>query len=63
MQADTPACDRIASCAIVTGCAQAGLRVSELTGFPRSNREVDYEVYVGNQAPLPLCYTLIATKA
>lgn len=48
--------------AIVTGCAQAGLQVVELTEYPHSNREVDYDIYVGNQAQLPLCYTLVAVK-
>ena len=47
---------------IVTGCVRAGLQIAELTEFPHSNREVDYDVYVGNEAQLPLCYTLLATK-
>lgn len=47
---------------IVTGCVRAGLQIAELTEFPHSNREVDYDVYVGNEAQLPLCYTLVAIK-
>ena len=47
---------------IVTGCVRAGLQILELTEYPHSNREVDYDVYVGNEAQLPLCYTLVAAK-
>ncbi|MGJ8572334.1 MAG: class I SAM-dependent methyltransferase [Hoeflea sp.] len=47
---------------IVTGCGSAGLRINELTEFPHSNREVDYDIYVGNAAQLPLCYTLVAVQ-
>jgi SAM-dependent methyltransferase len=48
---------------IVTGCVTAGLQVTELTEFPHSNREVDYDIYTDNEAQLPLCYTLVASKA
>lgn len=48
---------------IVTGCVRAGMQITELTEFPHSNREVDYDIYVGNAAQLPLCYTLVATKS
>lgn len=34
------------------------MRIPELTEFPHSNREVDYEIYFGSQAQLPLCYAL-----
>lgn len=47
---------------IVTGCVRAGMQIVELTEFPHSNREVDYDIYIGNEAQLPLCYTLVATK-
>jgi SAM-dependent methyltransferase len=47
---------------IVTGCVEAGLQIRELTEYPRSNREPDYDVYVGQDAQLPLCYTLVAEK-
>ncbi|MCY0093385.1 class I SAM-dependent methyltransferase [Hoeflea ulvae] len=48
--------------AIVTGCVQAGLQIRELTEYPHCNREVDYEIYAGRPAQLPLCYTLVAAK-
>lgn len=47
---------------IVTGCVSAGLRIAELTEYPHSNREVDYDIYVGNEAQLPMCYTLVASR-
>lgn len=47
---------------IITGCVKAGLQIAELHEYPHSNREVDYDIYLGNAAQLPLCYTLIATK-
>jgi len=47
---------------IVTGCIRAGLQIAQLSEHPHSNREVDYDIYVGNAAQLPLCYTLVATK-
>ena len=47
---------------IVTGCVEAGLQIGELKEYPHSNREVAYDVYVGNQVQLPLCYTLVASK-
>lgn len=48
---------------IVSGCVRAGLQITELSEFPHSNREVDYDIYVGNKAQLPLCYTLLASKS
>jgi hypothetical protein len=48
---------------IVTGCVKAGLQIAELVEYPHSNREVDYEIYVGRQAQLPLCYSLVAVKS
>ena len=48
---------------IVTGCVQAGLRIAELVEYPHSNRETDYDIYQGQVAQLPMCYTLAATKA
>ena len=48
---------------IVTGCVQAGLRISELVEHPHSNRETDYDIYQGQAAQLPMCYTLAAVKA
>ena len=48
--------------AIVTGIAQAGLRIEGLTEYPHSNREPDYDKYQNRAAQLPLCYSLIAQK-
>ncbi|WP_417418052.1 class I SAM-dependent methyltransferase [Hoeflea sp.] len=48
---------------VVTGCVRAGLQIAELKEYPHSNREVAYDIYVGNEAQLPLCYTLVATKS
>ncbi|MEM5471440.1 class I SAM-dependent methyltransferase [Hoeflea sp. AS60] len=48
---------------IVTGCVKSGLQIAELSEFPHSNREVDYDIYLGNEAQLPLCYTLVASKS
>tara|TARA_R110002020_G_scaffold87061_27_gene215168 strand:+ start:11510 stop:12319 length:810 start_codon:yes stop_codon:yes gene_type:complete len=47
---------------IVTGCVSAGLQIVELVEYPHSNREVEYSIYEGNAAQLPLCYTLVAAK-
>ncbi|MEQ8481854.1 MAG: class I SAM-dependent methyltransferase [Hoeflea sp.] len=47
---------------IVTGCVEAGLQIRQLTEYPHSNREPDYDVYVGQEAQLPLCYTMVAEK-
>lgn len=48
---------------IVTGCIKAGLQIVELKEYPHSNREVAYDIYLGNEAQLPLCYTLVASRA
>ncbi|MFK7939470.1 MAG: class I SAM-dependent methyltransferase [Roseovarius sp.] len=48
--------------AIVTGCVQAGLVIETLTEYPHSNREVDYDIYQGQDAQLPMCFTLVAKK-
>lgn len=48
--------------AIVTGCAQAGLTVETLQEYPHSNREVDYDLYQDQDAQLPMCFTLVASK-
>lgn len=48
---------------IVTGCVRAGLRIDELTEYAHSNRETAYDIYLGNEAQLPLCYTLVASKS
>ncbi|EDQ31749.1 Methylase involved in ubiquinone/menaquinone biosynthesis [Hoeflea phototrophica DFL-43] len=48
---------------IITGCVEAGLQIRQLTEYPHSNREVDYDIYVAREAQLPLCYTLVTEKA
>lgn len=48
---------------IITGCVKAGLQIAELVEHPHSNRETDYDVYTGQEAQLPLCYTLVAVKS
>ena len=47
---------------IVTACANAGLRIAELTEYPHSNREPQYDIYQGRSAQIPMCYCLVATK-
>ena len=49
--------------AIVTGCAQAGLIVEQLTEYGHSNREVAYDIYEGHEPQLPMCFTLVARKS
>ena len=47
---------------VVTGCVAAGLAIERLTEHPHSNREVEYDMYEGHTAQMPLCYTLVARK-
>ncbi|MHC0051898.1 class I SAM-dependent methyltransferase [Actibacterium sp. D379-3] len=47
---------------IVTACAAAGLAIERLTEHPHSNREVEYDIYQGREAQLPMCYTLVVRK-
>ncbi|PTW62487.1 methyltransferase family protein [Breoghania corrubedonensis] len=47
---------------IVTACAKAGLRIAELTEYPHSNREPQYDLYQGRAAQIPMCYCLVAAK-
>lgn len=48
--------------AIVTAIAQAGLRIERLEEFPHSNREVDFDIYEGRAAQLPMCFVLTAVR-
>lgn len=48
---------------IVTAIATAGLQIRALTEFPHSNREVDYDIYEGRTGQVPMCFTLVATRA
>lgn len=45
---------------IVTAIARAGLRVEVLQEHAHSNREPEYDQYVGREAQVPMCYTLVA---
>lgn len=47
---------------IVTACGQNNMFVTQLREYPHSNREVDYDIYRDQQAQLPLCYTLVASR-
>lgn len=47
---------------IVTACLNAGLVLERLTEHAHSNREVDYDIYEGRPAQLPMSYTLVARK-
>ncbi|MGJ8544389.1 MAG: class I SAM-dependent methyltransferase [Sulfitobacter sp.] len=48
--------------AIVQAALDAGLRLEGLAEFPHSIREVDYDIYAGRAAQLPMSYLLRATK-
>ena len=47
---------------IVTACVRAGFEIERLTEHPHSNREVDYDIYEGREAQVPMCFTLVARK-
>ncbi|MBK5511450.1 class I SAM-dependent methyltransferase [Pseudomonas sp. TH15] len=49
--------------AIFTGAIDAGLQISHFKEYPHSNREELYDRYERQVAQLPLCFTLVATKA
>ena len=48
---------------IVTACVEAGLAIERLTEHPHSNREVDYDIYEGQEEQIPMSYTLVTRKA
>lgn len=48
--------------AIVTACIQAGLKLVELTEYPHSIREPEYDIYAGRSAQVPMSYSLVALK-
>ncbi|QIZ82456.1 class I SAM-dependent methyltransferase [Thalassovita gelatinovora] len=47
---------------IVTACIRAGLRVVELTEFPHTIREPEYDIYEGRAAQVPMSFCLVAQK-
>lgn len=48
---------------IVTAAASAGFAVQSLTEYPHSNREVDYDLFQGQTAQLPMCYSFVARRS
>lgn len=49
--------------AIVQGAIDARLSLTGLCEFPQSIREVDYDIYSGKNAQLPMSFLLTATKS
>jgi len=47
---------------VLNATIAAGLAIERFTEYPHSNREVDYAVYEGREAQLPMCYLLRAGK-
>lgn len=47
---------------IVTACINSGMALERLTEHPHSNREVEYDIYEGQAAQIPMCFTLVARK-
>ena len=47
---------------IVTACANAGLRVENLTEFAHSIREPEYDIYSGQEAQIPMSFKLVARR-
>jgi SAM-dependent methyltransferase len=47
---------------IVTACLNAGLKLKELTEYPHSIREPEYDIYAGQAAQVPMSYSLVALK-
>ena len=48
--------------AIVQGCLEAGLSLTGLREFPGSIREVEYDIYEGRDAQVPMSFLLRAVK-
>ncbi|MFJ4371615.1 class I SAM-dependent methyltransferase [Pseudomonas japonica] len=47
---------------VLTGIADAGLRLRLFTEHPHSNREDIYDVYEDGAHKIPMCFTLVAEK-
>jgi len=47
---------------VVQGVVDAGLTLGALREYPHSIREVDYDIYVGQDAQVPMSYLLHASK-
>ncbi len=48
--------------AIVQSCLDPQLNLTQLQEFPHSIREVDYDIYDGQKAQMPMSFLLCATK-
>lgn len=48
--------------AIFTAALDAGMQISHFKEYPHSNREELYDRYQGQEAQLPMCFTLVAVK-
>jgi len=48
--------------AIVSAITAAGLQIAKLEEFPHSIREVEYDIFAGRSAHLPMSYLLQARK-
>ena len=48
--------------AIVSAITAAGLQIAKLEEFPHSIREVEYDIFAGRSAQLPMSYLLQARK-
>ncbi len=47
---------------ILNACIDAGFVIDRFSEYPHSNREVDYALYEHQDAQLPMCYVLRASK-
>jgi SAM-dependent methyltransferase len=47
---------------IVTATIAAGLLLERLTEHPQSNREVEFDIYEGQPAQIPMSFTLVARR-
>ncbi|MFJ2481834.1 class I SAM-dependent methyltransferase [Pseudomonas sp. NPDC087598] len=49
--------------AIFSGAIAAGLNIAHFKEYPHSNREELYDRYLNQEAQMPMCFTLVATKS
>ena len=49
--------------AIFSGAIGAGLSIVDFQEYAHSNREEVYDCYLNQQAQLPMCFSLVASKA
>ncbi len=48
---------------IVNACIASGMTIERLSEHPHSNREVEYDIYEGQEVQIPMCFTLVARKS